>query len=85
MTLVIDLPADLERALAARAAEIGIPVEEYAVRVLASSGNGAAKFSSGAEVVEYWKAQGLVGTKPSTTDPAAHARALREQAERRIR
>lgn len=85
MTLVLELPAELERELAAQAQALHLPLEEYAVRVLAGAGVHAPKLTTGADVVAYWKAEGLVGTRPDIADPAGHARAVRREAERRVR
>lgn len=85
MTLVIELPPELERELSARAAELHLPIEEYAVRVLAGAGVAAPKLTSGADLVAYWQAEGLVGTRPEIVDSAEHARGVRRDAERRGR
>jgi len=83
MTLVLELPPELERNLSARAEELQLPLAEYPVRVLAWAGAPRPKVGSGAELLAYWKAHGLVGTKPQIADAAEHARALRHDAERR--
>jgi hypothetical protein len=85
MTLVLDLPAELERDLAARAAELQLPLAEYAVRVLAGAGVASPELTTGAELVAYWRAEGLIGTKPEIADAPEHARTLRRDAERRTR
>ncbi|HEX6900290.1 MAG TPA: hypothetical protein VF789_11275 [Thermoanaerobaculia bacterium] len=40
---------------------------------------------TGADLVAYWQAEGLVGTRPDIADSQAHAREIRRQAERRER
>jgi len=40
---------------------------------------------TGAELLAYWQGEGLVGTRPDISDGPAHARHLREQAQRRGR
>lgn len=40
---------------------------------------------TGADVVAYWEKEGLIGTRPDIEDPIAHARQLRERAEKRER
>jgi len=40
---------------------------------------------TGAELLTYWQGEGLVGTRPEIADGPAHARALREEAQRRAR
>ena len=83
MSLVLDLPPDLETELATEAAHLGIPLPEYALRLLSRVRTSGCIPRNGAELVAYWQKEGLIGTRPEITDPSAHARALREQAQRR--
>jgi hypothetical protein len=85
MTLTLDLPGELERALQAEAARRGLPIAEYAVRVLAGSqsGNDIPEIATGADLVAYWEREGVIGSWPDIIDPAAHARRIRAEAERR--
>jgi hypothetical protein len=89
VTLTIDLPNDLERELAAEAAQLGLALGEYALRVLAggrivaSAADGAPQ--TGAELVAFWEQAGVIGSRTDIHDPAAHARELRGQAENRAR
>jgi len=85
MSLVLHLPPDLENVLTDEAARHGLPLAEYALRVLASGRGATSPPRNGAELIAYWQAEGLVGTRPEITDSPAHARALREQAQRRAR
>ncbi len=85
MSLVLDLPPDLELALAAEAARLRLPLSEYALRLLAAGPLPDPKPRSGPELVSYWQQEGLVGTRPEIADAPAHARALRQQAEKRER
>jgi hypothetical protein len=55
------------------------------VRVLAGAGVPAPKLTSGADLVAYWRAEGLVGARSDIADAAGHARAVRSEAERRTR
>jgi len=85
MTLVLELPTELETELAVEAARLGLPLEEYALRLLAAGPVAVPKPSSGAGLLAYWQNAGVVGTRPEIADPSAHARALRQQAEKRER
>ena len=85
MSLVLDLPPELEIELAAEAARLGLPLPEYALRLLAGGRGPSPALRSGAELLAYWQGEGLVGTRPEIGDSPAHARALREQAQRRAR
>jgi cytosine/adenosine deaminase-related metal-dependent hydrolase len=85
MSLVLDLPPELENELATEAARLGLSLPEYVLRLLAVGGGPKSAPRSGAELLAYWQGEGLVGTRPDITDSPAHARALREQAEKRTR
>jgi hypothetical protein len=85
MSLVLELPPELETELAAEAARLGLPLSEYALRVLAGGRNLGPPLRNGAELVAYWQTEALVGTRPDVPDSVAHARDLREQAQRRAR
>ena len=85
MSLFLDLPPDLETALAAEAARLRMPLAEYALRVLAVGRIPDPKPRTGAELVAYWQREGLVGTRPEIADAPEHARALRGMAQMRER
>jgi hypothetical protein len=85
MSIVLDLPPELETELAAEAARLGLPLTEYALRLLAGARGPTPALRNGAELLQYWQAEDLVGTRPDIADSAAHARNLREQAQRRER
>ena len=84
MSLVLELPPELESELIAQAADCGLPLSEYALRLLAGQSSRPA-VRNGAELLDYWQAEGLVGTRPEIVDAPSHARALREQAQKRVR
>ena len=86
MNLVLNLSSELETKLSAEAAHLGLPLQEYALRVLGGERSTHPTVPlSGAELVAYWQSESLVGTRPEITDASAHARALREQAQTRTR
>jgi hypothetical protein len=85
MNLVLDLPPELGSELAAEAARLGLPLTEYALRLLAGGGTLRPALHTGAELLSYWKGEGLIGTRPEIEDSSVHARAVREQAQRRER
>jgi hypothetical protein len=82
---MLNLPPELETELAAEAARLGLPLTEYVVRLLAGGRSVQSAPRTGAELLAYWQGEGLVGTRPEITDAPAHARALREAAQRRAR
>jgi hypothetical protein len=53
MSLVLELPPELESELTARAAQLQLPLAEYAIRVLAGAGALAPKPRNEAELVAY--------------------------------
>ncbi len=83
MSITLDLPKELERELAAEAARLGLPLTEYAVRVLASTRPKSTQLKSGVQLVDYWRGEGLIGSRSEIADSQEHARRLRHQAERR--
>jgi hypothetical protein len=85
VSLVLDLPPELETELAAEAAKLGLPLRDYALRLLAGAGGGRPTPDNGAELLAYWQGEGLVGTRPDVLDAPAHARSLRERAQTRGR
>ena len=85
MTLTIELPQDLERELSNEAAELGLPLSEYALRLLYSRPLTEKMPKTGSELVAYWQNAGLVGTRRDIVDSRAYARQLRTKAETRVR
>lgn len=86
MKLTLELPVELEAELSAEAAELGVPVAEHALQILTERVLlDASRVKTGADLVAYWRRHNLIGTRPEITDSQSHARAIREQAERRTR
>lgn len=85
MSITLDLPEELEMELSAEAAQLGISLPEYVLRLLSTGSVIGKRPKNGAELVEYWQDEGLIGTRSDITDSQAHARQLREQAERRTK
>lgn len=88
MTITLDLPIELEHELSAEAARLGLPLAEYALRVLAGNRIGVPTGDTprtGAELVAFWEREGVVGSRADIEDPAGHARMLRDRAEHRTR
>lgn len=83
MTITLELPDELERELSAEAARRGVPMQECAVRLLSAAILPTPQITDGKSAVEYWEREGLIGWRPEITDPAAYARSLRDEAERR--
>jgi hypothetical protein len=85
MTITLELPQELESELAAEAAQLGLSLAEYALRILATGRAPRNPPKTGSELVAYWQSEGLIGTRPDITDSQQHAREVRQQAEKRER
>ena len=83
MSLTLELPPDLVTALEDEAARQGLSLPEYAVHLLASATRAPAPLRTGGDLVAYWQAEGVAGSRPDIADSQAHARGLRARAERR--
>jgi hypothetical protein len=85
MSITLDLPQELESELSAEAAQLGISLPEYVLRLLSTGFVIGKKPQTGAELVQYWQDEGLTGTRPDIADSQAHARQIRQRTERRAR
>ena len=97
MTLTLELTSEQEQQLRAEAEYCGLDEASYAEsrlfgsdasesdedRMLPPSGPLPPASGTGADLVAYWKREGLIGTRPDINDSQAHARAIRYKAERR--
>ena len=83
MTLTLELPQDLEHELAAEAQKLGLPLSEYALRLLFSRSAVDKKPGTGAELISYWQEANLIGIRPDIEDSQTYARQLRREAETR--
>jgi hypothetical protein len=62
---------------------IHLSPDDDAVNLVKLQQSPAPTARSGAEFVSYWTSEGLIGTRNDIEDSSAHARSLREAAERR--
>ena len=85
MSIILDLPQELEGELATEAARLGLSLAEYVLRLLSTRQFVEHMPTTGAELVAYWRREGVIGARADITDSQAHARQLRSRAERRIR
>ena len=44
-----------------------------------------AEITTGAELIDFWEREGVIGSRPEIRDSAEHARRIRSEAERRPR
>jgi len=85
MSIILNLPPDLESKLTAKASERGLTLSDYVLHLLNGSDPPVARMKTGAELMAYWQEEGLVGSRPDIIDSSEHARTLRQQAESRRR
>jgi hypothetical protein len=85
MSIELELPEELENELAAEAEQLGLTLPEYALRLLSSGLLVGKKPANGAELIDYWESEGLIGARPDITDSQSYARQLRDRAEERSR
>jgi hypothetical protein len=83
MSIVLNLPPELEMKLANEASRQGVSLSDYLLRILSNGGKTASAVRSGAELVSYWQQAGVVGTRSDISDSPQHARVLRAKAEQR--
>lgn len=69
MSLTIDLPDDLAVELNADATALGLPLNEYALRLLANGRFRSLVSKNGAQLVERWRQSGTIGNRPEIADP----------------
>ena len=86
MSVVLNLPKRLEKQLHLEAASQQQPLEEYLLDLihLARQPRTPA-FQTTADVLAYWKAEGVIGSRPAKTNSQKLARQLRDQVEMRRR
>jgi len=85
MSILLHLPEELAARLTDEAARENLPLEEYVIRLLTNGHQLSTGLGNGSDLVAYWRQNGLIGTRPDIQDSAVHARAVRQQAERRPR
>jgi hypothetical protein len=81
MTIPLDLPPELEAELAKEAAQIKLPLSEYIMHLLSVRQVFNHPPKSGRELIAYWQAVGVIGSRPDITNPQKYASQLRSQAE----
>jgi len=83
MPRIVELPDDLAESLSNEALRQGLSLPDYAVCLLRSAHPSAASVRSGADLVAFWRSEGLIGSRPEIADSQAQARDLRDQAQLR--
>lgn len=85
MSIVLDLPQDLEAKLSAEASRAGLPLPQYVLAILSRGEQAIQNVESGLDLLGYWQQNNVIGTRPDISDSESHARNLRSEAEERDR
>lgn len=85
MSITLDIPEGLASELATEAQRLGLPLSDYVVTLLATGRTAGSLPKTGAELVAFWREQGIVGSRPEIADSQVHACEVRRQAEQRVR
>jgi hypothetical protein len=83
MSISLELPPELESELSTEASRLNLPVSEYILQVLAVRPLLSNPPNTGAELVAYWQAEGVVNSRSDIDDSQVYARHLRHEAETR--
>lgn len=83
MTVTLELPEELEADLVNEAAQLGLSLPQYTLRLLLARPALKNTPQTGAELVAYWQNVGVIGMRPDIGDSQQHARGIRTHAEKR--
>jgi hypothetical protein len=83
MSITIELSPDLEAQLVAEAARLKLPISEYASRILQGGHYPTVLARTGEEVVKYWKAESVIGSRNDIPDSAQRSAELRHRSNNR--
>ncbi|MEW6127349.1 MAG: hypothetical protein AB1757_09940 [Acidobacteriota bacterium] len=84
-SITINLPADIEKEMAEEVAKIGLSLSEFIVQKLQARRIAKPSVKTDAALVNYWRLEGLIGTRSDITDSQKQARTIREEVEKRLR
>lgn len=68
MSVVLDLPPELERELTEEAEGLRVPLPDYIRRIILAARAPEPAPRNGAELVRYWMANGLIGDPDDAVD-----------------
>lgn len=85
MSIRLELPPELERALSNEASRLNLPLTDYILQVLSIRQVLNKPPKTGAELVAYWQSAGVINSRPEIIDSQGHAQHLRHKAETRTR
>jgi hypothetical protein len=82
MTVVLNLPDELEQQLQTKATELGLAIPEYILSLLQQQTQ-PTNIQTGAQLVDYWEQQGLIGTRTDLSNVTEYADELRARSQNR--
>ena len=85
MSLTLTLPPQVEQELHTEAIQLGLTLEDYAVHLLTGRPLLSGTPQTGAELVAYWKREGVIGGRSDIADSLSYARKLRARSQQRHR
>ncbi len=85
MSIRLDLPLEIESELSTEASRLNLPLSEYILQILSVRPVLSNPLKTGAELVAYWQAEGVINSRSDIIDSQVHARHLRHEAETRSR
>jgi hypothetical protein len=84
MSITLDVPEALVGELTVEARRAGLPLNDYVATLLVAARTASSLPRTGADLVEYWREQGVIGSRPDISDSHNHAEEIRRRAEQRI-
>jgi hypothetical protein len=81
MTIILDIPQELESELSAEVSRLKLPLSEYVLRILSAGRTIGKGPKTGEELIAYWQSEDIIGSRPDIVDTQVHARNLRREAE----
>ncbi|CAD5925293.1 MULTISPECIES: hypothetical protein [Planktothrix] len=76
MSIMIELPPELEQKLSTEASQLNLSLSDYILRILLSEEIAKNLPKTGAELVNYWQNEGVINSCPDITDMGVGAQKL---------
>lgn len=83
MTIILELPQELEQELSIEAEKINLSLPEYIRHLITVRQVLNNPPKTGEELVNYWQKEGLINCRPDIKDSQEYARQIRYEAEHR--
>jgi hypothetical protein len=80
VSINIELPSPLEIELTTEASQLNLPLTDYILHVLSVRASTQNPPKTGAELLDYWKNAGVIGSRADIVDSQGYACKLRDEA-----